>query len=86
MTVWTGEARLVGAGNASIATRQRQLGRAIFAGSSTLSAIDTLIQFQTSFLCTSFLQAVADSSLADMVGDPKVRLVLAVEIGILPLG
>jgi hypothetical protein len=86
MAVQLGDVRLNGAGNLSVNLReQRQRISAVFGGSGSLSAVDTVIQLQVSFVSTSFLQAIADRSLAEMVGNPKARLVLAVEIKILPL-
>jgi hypothetical protein len=85
MAVQLGDARFNGAGNQSATIRARQIIVASFSGSSFLSAIDTIISLQVSFVSTSFLQAITDRSLAEMVGNPKARLVLAVEIEILPL-
>jgi len=84
MTVWSGDVQFNGAGNLS-ARNSRHSISVSFAGSSSLSAVDTIIQMQVSILATSFLQAIADRGLAEIVGDPKARLVLAVEIDILPV-
>lgn len=58
---------------------------AIFAGTGSLSAVDSVISMQMSILVTSTLQAVATNSLANLMGNPKTRLVFAIEVGILPI-
>jgi hypothetical protein len=86
MTVHIGAVNFGGAGNLSADTHpQRQRISVLFQGSGSLSAVDTIIQMQVSILSTSLFQANADRGLAEMVGDPKVRLVLAVEIDLLPI-
>jgi hypothetical protein len=78
---WT----FAGAGSLSCRLPARTFITARFAGSGGLSAIDSVISIQVNIVCTSSLEAVVSNPLATLVGDPKHRLVLAVEIDMLPL-
>jgi hypothetical protein len=74
-----------GAGSLSCRPQIPSFITARFAGAGSLSALDTILQVQVQIVCQSFLQAVVTNPLATLVGDPKKRLVLAVQIDILPL-
>ncbi len=63
-----------------------QLVEARFAGSGSLSAVvEAIIPVEVSIIATSSLQANASNPLQNIVGNPKNRLVFAVEVGVLPI-
>jgi hypothetical protein len=73
-------AALQGAGSLSSLSRQNQRVAAAFTSATSISAIDSIIQLQVSFLSTSTLTAIIGNPLIALVGNPKKRLVIAVEI------
>jgi hypothetical protein len=69
-----------GAGVISASFVQQQIIQTIFPGIGTLSADHSIVVMSVDFEVTSYLRAIISNPLTQLVGDPKARLVLAVEI------